>query len=263
MAPVHRLVGLALHHQGLRARRGARSMRGTQRVSAPTGGRQGARLQRIVLAEEVEELRIAGVLREAPRDRIDERTQQAVAELRPAPGARTHQRRQENRLAQLGTFAAVQQVVQQDRPAGALSAEVPGRRQVEFGSLAQQALEHRLVFGEVADAGPLAFGQAMPRQVAGEHRSPCPAPSRPRADTVPCGRNSHASATGCRALPAAAKPAPPGGAHRPPCCRAALAGADGGAGPGRSRPGRRDGGVRLGRGQGSQVLAQVIGVEGF
>lgn len=36
MAPVHRLVGLALHHQGLRARRGARSMRGTQRVSAPT-----------------------------------------------------------------------------------------------------------------------------------------------------------------------------------------------------------------------------------
>ncbi|WP_423811416.1 alpha/beta hydrolase, partial [Pseudomonas aeruginosa] len=42
---------------------------------------------------------------------------------------------QENRLAQLGTFAAVQQVVQQDRPTSALSAEVPGRRQVEFGSL--------------------------------------------------------------------------------------------------------------------------------
>ncbi|MNE71737.1 hypothetical protein D3C80_1676350 [compost metagenome] len=47
---------------------------------------------------------------------------------------------------------------------------MPGLWQLKRAALLEQRLQYLLVRGEVVDAGPLAAGQAMPRQVAGNDR---------------------------------------------------------------------------------------------
>ncbi len=66
--------------------------------------------------------------------------------------------------------ARVQDVINHDRTAGALPAQVPRFRQVQRLRFDKQPLQRVLVLGEILDARPLAAGQTMPRQVAGNHR---------------------------------------------------------------------------------------------
>src|SRR5690606_24116596 len=69
---------------------------------------------------------------------------------------------------QLGTRPAMQQVVEQDRASGALAAQVPGGRQAQGLGLGKQAVQYRLVFAEVADAGARSAGQPVSGKVAGQ-----------------------------------------------------------------------------------------------
>ncbi|MNN47344.1 hypothetical protein D3C81_1617610 [compost metagenome] len=61
-------------------------------------------------------------------------------------------------------------MIDHDRPACTLPAQVPRLRQVERLRLTEQALQGVLVLSEILDARPFATGQAVPRQVAGNHR---------------------------------------------------------------------------------------------
>ena len=61
-------------------------------------------------------------------------------------------------------------MIDHDRAACALPAQVPRLRQIEGQRLGEQALQRVLILGEILDARPLATGQPMPRQVAGNHR---------------------------------------------------------------------------------------------
>ncbi|MNQ65889.1 hypothetical protein D3C85_803590 [compost metagenome] len=121
--------------------------------------------------QERQEGRVVGVLAEAPGNRFDERLEQVIAEMRPAPGPRPHQRRQQNHLALGGTARSrIQHMIDHDRPTGALPAQVPRLRQIERLRFGKQPLQGVLILGEVLDTRPLATGQTVPRQVAGNHR---------------------------------------------------------------------------------------------
>ncbi|MNJ43747.1 hypothetical protein D3C77_387700 [compost metagenome] len=61
-------------------------------------------------------------------------------------------------------------MIDDNRPACALSTQMPGLWQLKRAALLEQRLQYLLVRGEVVDAGPLAAGQTMPRQVAGNDR---------------------------------------------------------------------------------------------
>ncbi|MNP23776.1 hypothetical protein D3C76_1164970 [compost metagenome] len=127
-------------------------------------------MQRVGLQER-QEGRVVGVLAEAPFDAVDEMPQHPVAELRPTPGTRPHQRCQQNDLAIDGAARAlVQQVIHRDGAARALPAQVPRARQLQRAHLFEQRVQHLLVHREIADAGPLAAGQAVAGQVAADDR---------------------------------------------------------------------------------------------
>ncbi|MNY49110.1 hypothetical protein D3C86_1845040 [compost metagenome] len=111
-----------------------------------------------MVVDELDELGVARVDAEAPRNAFDEIPQEPVAELRPTPGARAHQWREEQGFTQPRARRAGQQVVQQDGATGALPGQVPGLRQVQGRGFAQQGFKDGLVLGEVADAGPRATG---------------------------------------------------------------------------------------------------------
>ncbi|MNP59749.1 hypothetical protein D3C76_1547700 [compost metagenome] len=51
----------------------------------------------------------------------------------------------------------------------ALPAQVPRARQSKAARLLEQGIEHLLIECEISDAGALATGQAMARQVATDH----------------------------------------------------------------------------------------------
>ncbi|MDT4845621.1 hypothetical protein FQZ97_796140 [compost metagenome] len=169
--PSHCHIRLTLHDQ--RAARAAQSTFDTRDPAAQRtdpGSRQAARLQWVAVLQEVDEIGVVGILAEAPRNLLDEVAQHAITELRPGPGSRAHQRSQQNSLAHLGAGLAAQQVIDEDRPASTLPAQVPGLGQLQGRRLGEHALQHVLVLGEVADAGTRAAGQTMPRQVDRQHR---------------------------------------------------------------------------------------------
>src|SRR5690606_5248897 len=127
-----------------------------------------------MLANEFEEIHIRGVVAEAPPQLLDETAQQLETELRNAPLAWPHQWGHQNGLARLLRHRPMQQSVDQNRPSGALSEEMPGRWQLPQPPLFENPVQHLLITQKTIDAGPLAARQAMPRQVEGQHRQPLP-----------------------------------------------------------------------------------------
>jgi len=63
----------------------------------------------------------------------------------------------------------VEQMVHHHRAARALPKQMPGLRQFQRLGLGEQRLHHLLVHRKIIDAGPRAAGQAVARQVAGDH----------------------------------------------------------------------------------------------
>ena len=63
----------------------------------------------------------------------------------------------------------MQQVINHNRAAGALPTQMPRLRQAKRLRLDEQTLERFLILVEIANAGPFAAGQAMPRQITGNH----------------------------------------------------------------------------------------------
>ncbi|MNF86078.1 hypothetical protein D3C84_685010 [compost metagenome] len=60
-------------------------------------------------------------------------------------------------------------MIDHDRAPRALPAQVPRLRQADGQRLGEQPLQGVLILGEILDARPLATGQPMARQIAGNH----------------------------------------------------------------------------------------------
>ena len=63
----------------------------------------------------------------------------------------------------------VEHMIDHNRPARALPAQVPRLRQGNRMRLGEQGLQGVLILGKVTDARPHTARQTMPRQVAGDH----------------------------------------------------------------------------------------------
>ena len=76
--------------------------------------------ERVLVLDKVDKVGVIGVGAETPLNLPHEVLHHPIAELRPAPGPRPDQRRKQNGLAHLGAGLTAEQVIDQDRPAGAL-----------------------------------------------------------------------------------------------------------------------------------------------
>ncbi|RMP31104.1 hypothetical protein ALQ26_01548, partial [Pseudomonas amygdali pv. lachrymans] len=171
--PVDRQVRLTLNDQrAAQAPRRALNTHNPLRQRADPGSGQATRLQR-VRQEKRQERRRIGVFGETPGNAVYERFEQVITQTRPAPSARPDQRRQQDHLPlRRRVCPLMKQVIRHDGTTHALSAQVPGMWQPKAFGFRQQTLQHQLILGEVIDTGPIAAGQAMARQVAGDHGEP-------------------------------------------------------------------------------------------